>query len=185
MNRRTCTLSALVALLASMFSLAGSAHAAMLFDPPHDDGGGAAPEYAYFDLLAPTGLTTSWALNDYDCELAATCTPGALYVPTATGGQNIVGCKVPAGGVGCSGTCKYCSGGGIGDLCKKKTYSICNFTTLPPLVTCGTDILYNCVPAATPPANPSGQSLPTDNGCYCGTTPGTTTTSACTFSRCS
>jgi hypothetical protein len=52
------------------------------------------------------------------------------------------------------------------------------------LQTCGTQVRYSCVAAATPPASPTGQPLPTDNGCYCGATPGTPTSDACQFSDC-
>lgn len=123
----------------------------------------------------------AWSLAEYWCKATTNCPAGAVYVPTPNGGQNVDGCK-DVGGL-CTGTCVYCSGGGTANVCMSRTHEVCIYTSIS-LQTCGTRVQYTCVPAATPPATPAGQPLVTDNGCYCGTTPATPTTTSCEFSDC-
>jgi len=137
------------------------------------------PDTYVYVQMGDSGLS-SHLVPDFECISGAACVAGSVYEPGG-GGLNIAGCK-KAGTTTCSGTCKYCSGGGTGALCRKSTNSNCLVGTT--LLTCGTETEYTCVWAASPPAVPAGQPIATDNGCYCGTTPGTATTRACQFAQC-
>jgi hypothetical protein len=135
--------------------------------------------YVYVEM-GESGLS-SFIIDGYDCVSGTACAPGAVYTPGGSG-LNIQGCK-KTGTTTCSGTCKYCSGPGTGALCKKVEHAQCIVGTTP-LMTCGTEVDYTCIWAAAPPAVPAGQPIATDNGCYCGTTPGTPTGRTCEFAQC-
>ncbi|MCE7975278.1 MAG: hypothetical protein DYG92_13290 [Leptolyngbya sp. PLA1] len=137
------------------------------------------PDTYVYVQMGDSGLT-SHLVPDFECISGAACIAGAVYEPGG-GGLNVSGCK-KSGVATCSGTCKYCSGRGVGALCRKSPGSNCIVGGT--LVTCGTETEYTCVWAASPPAVPAGQPIATDNGCYCGTTPGTATTRTCQFAQC-
>lgn len=150
-------------------------------DEPPQPRGDRDPEFVYFDIRGLESTGMAWNVSGYKCVTQNPCLPGAVYVPSG-GGQNISGCTGSGGA--CFGRCKYCSGGGSAQVCKSSVASeTCTYESAT-LVSCGTVTEYTCVPSATPPLSPSGQPLSTENGCYCGTTPGTTSTTSCEFSRC-
>ncbi len=148
-------------------------------DPPQDPQPG--DEFAGTDMVL-VGAAAPWQINDFKCVALTTCPGGALYEPTVNG-QNIAGCS--STGAVCTGTCKYCFGSGNPSRrCQKATYDKCLVAVGGTWVACGNFVNYNCVPGAFPPVTPSGQPLTTDNGCYCGTTPGTTGNPGCGFTDC-
>jgi hypothetical protein len=70
---------------------------------------------------------TGWSIADYWCKPTTNCPAGAVYVATTGGGQNVKGCSL-VGGV-CAGTCLYCSGGGVADVCMSRGGDTCIYTT--------------------------------------------------------
>lgn len=130
--------------------------------------------------LDGTGLT-SYTMPGFDCAAGTPCAPGAVYQPGGNG-VNITGCTKVNSST-CSGTCKYCSGGGAGSICVNKEHADC-VVGATALITCGTKVEYDCIWAASPPTTPGGQPVATDNGCYCGVSPGKSTTEACQFAAC-
>ncbi len=142
------------------------------------------PGDEYVGVLAESAIP-GWQINDFKCVSLASCPAGAVYVPTVNG-QKIKGCEGGTGtGNPCSGVCSYCAGGTAAvNRCKRVAYEKCEMATGTTPVACGAYIKYNCVFSATPPGTPAGQSIQTDNDCYCGTTPGTTGGTGCSFTDC-